>query len=405
MADLFRLFAGVVVLALASLTVLPAPNRLLWGASVAATEYGYWIALAALVPLIPTRKQTFPGRLGGLFCLASIPLLMFPVYRAHEVGDELQRTFEGRFGADRRVRARSAQDPRIEPFVLRDLVVPADVPAVRYEQRVFVEREDQKLSLDIYRPGYVHEPVPAVIVVHGGAWQHGDNTEFAGLNAYLASRDYVVAAINYRLAPRWRFPAQRDDVFAAMAYVKTHAGDLNVDPSRLVLMGRSEGGQLALLAAYTSGEPSIRGVISIYAPTDLRYQYEHPSSSSAAPTRTVIESFVGGPPARAEQAYFDASPINFVTPATPPTLLIHGLRDPVISADQSGRLDERLQKAGVKHVFVRLPWATHACDTSLAGPCGQITTYSVERFLDAVTIGPAAPAPSPAHRTTKLAKR
>ena len=405
MGDFLRLFAGVALLAIASLTVLPTPNRFLWGASVAATEYGYWIALAALVPLIPTRKQTPPGRLGALLCLAAIPLLIFPVYRAHEVGADLQRTFEARFGPDRRVRARAAQDPRTEPLVLRDLVVPADVPAVRYEQRVFAEREDQKLSLDIYRPGYVHEPVPAVIVVHGGAWQRGDNTEFAGLNGYLASRDYVVATINYRLAPRWRFPAQRDDVFAAMAYVKTHAVELNVDPSRLVLLGRSEGGQLALLAAYTAGEPSIRGVISIYAPTDLRYAYEHPSSPSLMPTRTVLENFVGGPPARAEQAYFDASPINFVTATTPPTLLIHGLRDPVISADQSSRLDERLQKAGVKHVFVRLPWATHACDTSLVGPCGQIMTYAIERFVDAVTVAPAAPSAAPAHRTTKLAKR
>ena len=103
----------------------------------------------------------------------------------------------------------------------------------------------------------MHDPIPAVIVVHGGGWQGGGSMDFTALNAYLASRDYVVAAINYRSAPRAHFPAQRDDVYAAMAYLKTHAMELGVDPSRLVLLGRGEGGQLALLAVYTSGEPSI----------------------------------------------------------------------------------------------------------------------------------------------------
>ena len=111
---------------------------------------------------------------------------------------------------------------------------------------------------------------------------------------------------------------------------------------------------------------------------------------------------MGGSPTRVEQAYFDASPINFVSAGSPPTLLIHGLLDEQVPADQSARLDDRLQQAGVKHLYVKLPWATHACDTSFVGPCGQITTYAVERFLDAVTIPPPDPLPA-AHR--KLARR
>ena len=67
---------------------------------------------------------------------------------------------------------------------------------------MFAVRENQKLSLDLFRPAYVHNPIPAVIVVHGGGWQGGDSMDYRALNAYLASRDYVVAAINYRSAPR-----------------------------------------------------------------------------------------------------------------------------------------------------------------------------------------------------------
>jgi acetyl esterase/lipase len=114
---------------------------------------------------------------------------------------------------------------------------------------------------------------------------------------------------------------------------------------------------------------------------------------------------VGGPPSREEKAYFAASPINFVTASSPPTLLVHGSRDETIPADQSARLDTRLREAGVKHVFATLPWATHGCDKSFGGPCGQITMFAVERFLDAVTIPSAAASPARGRNAKRLARR
>ena len=390
MTDFLRFFGGAVLLAVAAMTALPAPTHLLWAVSIAATEYGYWLAIVALLPLFPTRKQGLVGKAGALLSLAAIPLLVLPVYRARLVAEELPRVFEAKLGAERRVRAEAAGDPRSEPLVMRELVRPLDLPAIRYEERTFAVHDDQTLTLDLYRPAYVHAAVPCVIVVHGGGWQSGDNTEFAALNAYLAGRDYVVAAINYRLAPRWKFPASRDDVLAAVAYIKGHASEFGVDPSRLVLLGRAEGGQLALLAAYSNHDPAIKGVVSVYSPTDLRTAYEHPSPRSLYDTRAMIETYVGGPPGAAEKQYYDASPINFVTAEAPPTLLIHGSRDQTIAIDQSAQLDERLLRAGVKHVFVKLPWATHRCDKSFGGPCGQIILYAVERFLDSVTLSTAS---------------
>jgi acetyl esterase/lipase len=397
MTDLLRFIGGAVILALAAMTALPAPTHLLWALTIAATEYGYWIAIAALLPLIPTRKQGAFGKIGALFSLAAIPLLVLPVYRARLVADELPHIFEAKLGAERRTRAEAAGDPRPEPLVLRELVRPLDLPAIRYEERTFATHADQTLTLDLYRPAYVHGTIPCVIVVHGGGWQSGTNTEFAALNAYLAGRDYVVAAINYRLAPRWKFPASSDDVLAAVAYIKVHAGEFGVDPARLVLLGRAEGGQLALLAAYSTPDPAIRGVVSVYSPTDLRAAYEHPSPRALVDTRALLETYVGGPPGAADKQYHDASPVNFVTGSTPPTLLIHGARDQTIAIGQSAQLDARLLQAGVKHVFVQMPWATHGCDKSFGGPCGQIVLYAVERFLDAVTL-PAAPAPAHGRR-------
>jgi acetyl esterase/lipase len=403
MTNLLRFLAGAVLLALAAMTAAPAPTHLLWAVSIAATEYGYWIAIAALLPLLPNRNPSVVGKLGALFSLAAIPLLLLPVYRARQVADELPHVFEAKLGAERRARPDAAGDPRPEPLVMRELVRPLELPAVRYEERTFATHPDQPLTLDLYRPAYVHGAVPCVIVVHGGQWQSGSNAEFAALNAYLASRDYVVAAINYRLAPRWKFPASRDDVVAAVEYVKAHASEFGVDPTRLVLLGRSEGGQLALLAAYSTHDPAIRGVVSVYSPTDLRAAYDHPSPRALYDTRSVLEAYVGGPPAKADKQYYDASPVNFVSASTPPTLLIHGSRDQMIGIEQSAQLDERLMQAGVKHVFVKLPWATHGCDKSFGGPCGQIILYAVERFVDSVTI-PSAPSPASGRRS-KVAQK
>ncbi len=403
MRELLRFVVGAVLLALAAVTAIPASNQALWVATVAATEYGYWLAIAALFPIVPAKGQGKLGRMGALFSLGAIPLLLLPVYHAQQLGETVPRDFDARFGTERRVHSNFSAEPRSKPFVWPELLKAQDLPAIRYEQRTFATYGDEKLTLDVYHPGYIGEPAPAVIVVPPLGWQHS-TWDFTGLNAYLASRDYVVLSLNYRLTPRSHFPAQRDDVLMAIAYVQTHAGDLGVDPTRLTLIGRGDGAALALLAAYTAGESAIRGVVSIYGSSDLRYEYDHPAPSALRNSQAVLEAYIGAPPARAEDAYFAASPLNFVSASSPATLLIHGLRDQTIRSEQSTRLDDRLRQANVKHMFVGLPWATHACDRSFSGPCGQIVLYTVERFLDAVTVAAKPPQPARPPRN-KLARR
>jgi acetyl esterase/lipase len=318
-------------------------------------------------------------------------LMLLPVVRALPTNGDLPGAFDRRFGAERRVRNDYSEEAAREPMVLAHLFKPVQSRAIRFEERVFASTDGYKLTLDVYRPGYEHGPIPGVIVIHGGTWQTGDNSEGIALNVYLAARDHVVISINYRLAPQWPFPAARDDVLSAIAYVKTYASEIGVDANRIALLGRSAGGQLALLAAYTAGDRGIRGVVSLYGPTDMKFAYDNPAPIKLRDTRGLLESYLGGAPSAAENAYFAASPINFVSASSPPTLLIHGARDGIVRPEESARLEEKLLQAGVKHLFVRLPWATHECDRSFGGPCGQIATYAVERFLDSVMVAPPAP--------------
>jgi acetyl esterase/lipase len=126
-------------------------------------------------------------------------------------------------------------------------------------------------------------------------------------------------------------------------------------------------------------------VISFYGSSDLRYSYTHPQNPKVIDTRDILQAHLGGSPEQVPAAYDAASPINFVAPGIPPTLLIHGGRDELLSPMQSEMLDAKLTPTGQRHLYLRLPWATHGCDFNFSGPCGQMSTYAIERFLAAVT--------------------
>jgi acetyl esterase/lipase len=108
----------------------------------------------------------------------------------------------------------------------------------------------QPQTLDLYRPAG-EGPHPLVIYVHGGGWvggtarNAGTFENFPGVLADLASRGYVVASVNYRLAGEARFPGAIQDVKAAVRYLRANAASLGVDPDKVLIWGSSAGGQLA----------------------------------------------------------------------------------------------------------------------------------------------------------------
>jgi acetyl esterase/lipase len=364
----------------ALLALVPAPTTFLWMLAIGVTEWGYLSAPVPLLLFLPGWRSTRSGRIGAGFGLAASVLLLITPLRACLVARALPARLVTAFG-ESSPRSTSDTPPRSMPLVAADLVVGVASPQVQKSSRIYSTAEGDTLSLDLYTPRTAQGPAPGVIVIHGGGWRNGDSGELSGLNVYLAARGYLVASINYRLSPRARFPAAREDVKAAIAYLKVHAAELGLDPERLVLLGRSAGGQLALLVAYTIDDPSIRGVIAFYAPADLGYSYAHPANRWVIDSRGLLEGYIGGPPDRFSAAYDTASPIRFIGPHIPPTLLIHGGRDELVSFEQSERLAARLAESGASHFLLRLPWATHGCDVHFNGPCGQITTYAVERFL------------------------
>jgi len=361
---------------LSLLSVFAAPTYLLWEISILATEWGHVLAVLALLLFLFNLRRS---RLAAALSLLAAVLALTPLLRALPVAARLPAQLQTALNATKW----NGSTP-VQPLNVFDLFRGIDSPDRPFQSLAYSQLENQELRLDFYQPVNSLKPAPCVIVIHGGSWRSGDSQQLAPLNSYLAGRGYAVAAINYRLAPRWRFPAARDDVKAALDYLKTHADSLRLDPQRFVLLGRSAGGHLALLAAYTQNDPAIRGVISFYGPADLHWSYAHPGNPLVIDTHDILQAFLGGSPKQVPTNYDAASPLRFVNSSTPPTLLIHGGRDELVSIRHSERLAESLAQNQVPHFLLHLPWATHGADFNFSGPFGQMSTFTIEQFLAAV---------------------
>lgn len=371
--------------ALGWLTVVVVPTDALWEVAIGATEWGHLLALAPVAVLALPGWRGRPGKAGVALAACAALLLLSPLLRARAVARDLPERLAASF-TSAPPRELPHAPARSAPLVDGDLLgLPAsDGEHVEVTRHVYREVAGERLPLDLYLRPDAPGPRPIVLVLHGGGWRSGSLTQLPAINHYLAARGHAVAAVGYRLAPRHPFPAAHDDVLAAVAWLKAQAPALGLDPTRVVLLGRSAGGHLALLAAYRAGDPAIRGVVAYYAPTDLVWSWEHPSNPRVFDSPSALRDFLGGDPTARPDAYRDASPLAFVGAAAPPTLLIHGGRDAIVYHRQSERLAEALTFAGVPHLLLSLPWANHGCDANLAGPSGQLSTYAIERFLAAV---------------------
>lgn len=379
-----RLAASAILFSISLLVLFPAPTYILWEAEIGAGEMGHFLALAALAMLIPGWRKGKLSAVSATLALAAFCIEASPLIRAGHISRSLPARLDlafgpGTFGA--RGNARAAT----QPLSLRMLfTAPFSTisPGVAVQTMDYVSRPSGPLKLDLYSSASKNGALPIVIVLHGGSWQGGNRRDLPDLNYYLAARGYAVASITYRFAPAFPNPAATEDLNAAIDYLKSKAAVYNIDASRIALIGRSAGGHLVLLSAYTRRDAAIRGVVAFYPPIDQYFGYANPSR--IIPARRILEDYVPGTPRSNPSGYTSNSPIAHVGRQTPPTLLIHGTKDELVFARQSRMLDTRLATANRPHLLLEMPWATHGCDFVINGPCGQLSTFAIERFLAGV---------------------
>lgn len=363
------------------LTILPAPTYHLWMLAVLVTEFPYVFIILALIILAVQTRLIWYRAAGNVLAIIALILFLSPVFRAYAIARKLPEKLDATFGKQ----TEDLKEPHlIQPYSFFSMFSEIHEKALPYQTLTYHQYPNINLNLNFYTVKTAQKK-PCVVVVHGGSWSGGDDLQLPELNSYLARRGYQVASINYRLAPKYQFPDPTEDVKNAISYLKLHAEELKIDTNNFVLLGRSAGGQIALLAAYTLKNEGIKGVIDYYGPADMIFGYFAPSNPLVLDSKMVMENYLGGTYQEVPQKYAASSPILHVDQRSVPTLMIHGENDVLVSYQHSVHLNAKLNQLGVKHFLLTLPWATHGCDYSLNGPSGQLATYTVERFLNVVT--------------------
>ena len=240
------------------------------------------------------------------------------------------------------------------------------------------------LQLDIYKLKNLDEPAPVMIFIHGGAWRTGKRSDYLPYLIDYAKKGYVTITVSYRLVKKSTFPAAVQDVNCAVRWIRSHSADYGIDSDKMVLIGGSAGGHLAMMVGYAGDEPmfnkdcsienssGVKVVINLYGPGDLTTPY------AKGMYQTI--DFIGSSYEDNPESYKLASPKTYITPDDPPTLTFHGTIDSLVPISQSDSLDSWLSKAGVPHDYHRLKGWPHTMDVSVK--VNEYCQFYIDAFLE-----------------------
>jgi acetyl esterase/lipase len=219
-------------------------------------------------------------------------------------------------------------------------------------------------KVDLYLPPKTNKPSAVVINIHGGGWNHGVKESQSGFSTFFKA-GFAVANIEYRLTSQATAPAAVEDTRCALIYLIKNAKDLNIDVNKIIIMGGSAGGHLALMGGLLAnnhlfdnncaGTENIKvaAIIDKYGITDVWDWAYGKNLTSKSATNWL------GTKAKDEAFAKSVSPINYITKNSPPIFIVHGDADPTVPYQQSVALHKKLVELGVKTEFISVPGGLH----------------------------------------------
>jgi acetyl esterase/lipase len=248
---------------------------------------------------------------------------------------------------------------------------------------VFGKGGSTDLRLDIYRPPAGTEKRMATIHMHGGGFTGGSKETLSERVLPYATAGYVAIPVQYRLAGEAKWPAQIEDVKAAIRWTRANAKSLGIDPGRIAVVGHSAGGYLALFAAGTGNRPEFEGrngtpgagtqvaaCCAYYPATEVRPQANGTANNLM-------------PAGSDEAAHRAASPLTYITKAFAPTVIFHGTADTTIPLESSERLFKQLRDAQVPVELHAIAGVPHVFDSSpeFARSAGTLADFFIDRHV------------------------
>ncbi|MBK0382356.1 alpha/beta hydrolase [Pedobacter sp. SD-b] len=229
---------------------------------------------------------------------------------------------------------------------------------------IYTQVGDWDGRMDIYLPPNKNKPTPIIVNIHGGGWNHGVKESQTGFNTFF-KMGYAVANIEYRLTPQATAPAAVEDTRCALVYLIKNAGSLNIDASKIVIMGGSAGGHLALMGGLLGNNPifdtnctevnkiKVAAIIDKYGITDV-YDWAYGKNITSKSAISWL-----GTRAKDEAFAKSVSPIYQIKKDSPPIFIVHGDADPTVPYQQSVDLKKKLDEMGVKNQFITVPGGKH----------------------------------------------
>lgn len=216
------------------------------------------------------------------------------------------------------------------------------------------------LKMDVLVPR-TDGPKPMIVFAPGGGFMMSAKEMCLDARTFVAEAGFVVASIQYRTIPEGA--TYRDtvaDVLTAVQYLRDHAADYGIDPTRAALWGDSAGGYLATMAGLTG---DVQAVLDRFGGSDLSKvtaDFDEESQRAFAPLTGAFAHYTNGYSA-------DANPLTHVTPDSPAFLIMHGTADTLISPSQTLILHDALVQAGADSTRYVVDGAGHG-DVQFAGP-------------------------------------
>lgn len=220
------------------------------------------------------------------------------------------------------------------------------------------------LTLDLLRPRVRRpRPVPAILHLHGGAWVM--YSKWPPANVFLTRAGFVTVSSDYRLAPGATFPAQWQDVRAAVRWLRAHAPEVGIDPQRIGVWGVSAGAHLAGLLGTAVGDELEDA------------QAQHSARVQAVGNVSGVMDFLdpafslgpqplplfGAPLGDCLDLAALASPVTHVTADAPPFLHLHGTHDDEVPVSQARRMHAALVNTGARSELIELDGDHYINDT------------------------------------------
>jgi acetyl esterase/lipase len=243
-----------------------------------------------------------------------------------------------------------------------------------FDNLVYLPANNGQDRLDVYQP-VGDGPFPTLIYIHGGGWVMGTKENSVLQTFPFLEKGWAVVNVEYRLKEVSPAPAAVEDCRCALHWVSDHAKEYKFDPNRLVIMGASAGGHLALTTGMLPAsagldrrcsadkDVKVAAILDWFGITDVADLLAGPNM------RNWAVDWLGNQENR-EQIAKRVSPLTYVRPGLPSILVVHGDADPVVPYAQSVRLHEALDKAGAPNEFVTIRGGQHGrfshVDTEMA---------------------------------------